>query len=111
MFDARSDKGIFIGYSLYSEAYRVLNRRINYVEESVHMVFDELSIIYEVAHQDNDETGDNSQEQVTKPDLLDEKIKDTMIGGTTKQKSGLTKVLDTPNEENIESSQVLVFRN
>ena len=40
-FDARSDEGIFLGYSLNSKAYRVLNKRTSMVEESIHVVFDE----------------------------------------------------------------------
>jgi len=35
--------GIFIGYSLTSHAYRVYNKRLMTVEESVHMVFDEIN--------------------------------------------------------------------
>ena len=39
-FDARSDEGIFLGYS-FNEAYRVLNKRTSMVEESIHVVLDE----------------------------------------------------------------------
>ena len=42
-FDAKSDEGIFLGYSLQSKAYKVLNKRTNHVEESVHVVFIENS--------------------------------------------------------------------
>ena len=40
-YDARSDERIFLGYSLNSKAYRVLNKRTSMVEESIHVVFDE----------------------------------------------------------------------
>ncbi|KAF7151181.1 hypothetical protein RHSIM_Rhsim02G0176400 [Rhododendron simsii] len=40
-FDARSDEGIFVGYSTSSKAYRVFNKRKLVVEESVHVAFDE----------------------------------------------------------------------
>ncbi|KAF7119794.1 hypothetical protein RHSIM_Rhsim13G0158900 [Rhododendron simsii] len=40
-FDARSDEGIFVGYSTSSKAYRVFNKRTLVVEESVHVAFDE----------------------------------------------------------------------
>ena len=40
-FDAKSDEGIFLGYSSQSKAYKVLNKRTNRVEESVHVVFNE----------------------------------------------------------------------
>jgi len=41
-FDEKVDLGIFIGYSLYSHAYRVYNKRLMTVEEYVHVVFDEV---------------------------------------------------------------------
>ena len=44
-FDARSDNGIFLGYSTHSKAYRLLNKRTMCVEESVHVIFDESNTI------------------------------------------------------------------
>ena len=41
-FDEKVDLGIFIGYSLISHAYRVYNKRLMTVEESIHVVFDEV---------------------------------------------------------------------
>lgn len=40
-FDAKADKGIFLGYSQSSKAYRVYNNRLLTVEDSVHVTFDE----------------------------------------------------------------------
>jgi len=40
-FDANSDEGIHIGYVLNGHAYRVFNKRLLIVEESMHVVFDE----------------------------------------------------------------------
>ena len=40
-FDAKSDEGIFLGYSTSSKAYRVFNKWTLVVEESVHVVFEE----------------------------------------------------------------------
>ena len=40
-FDAKSDEGIDIGYALNGHAYRVFNKRLLIVEESMHVVFDE----------------------------------------------------------------------
>jgi len=40
-FDPKADEGIILGYSLYSHAYRVYNRRTMVVEESMHVDFDE----------------------------------------------------------------------
>ena len=38
-FDAKFDKGIHIGYALNGHAYRVFNKRLLTVEESMHVVF------------------------------------------------------------------------
>ena len=40
-FDAKSDKGIFFGYSTHSKAYRVFNKRTLLVEKLVHITFNE----------------------------------------------------------------------
>ncbi|GAV58701.1 hypothetical protein CFOL_v3_02234 [Cephalotus follicularis] len=40
-FDAKSDEGIFLGYSLNSKAYRVFNKRTLIIEESIHVLFEE----------------------------------------------------------------------
>jgi len=39
-FDANFDEGINIGYALNGHAYRVFNKRLLTVEESMHVVFD-----------------------------------------------------------------------
>ena len=41
--DAKADEGIFLGYSLHSKGFRVYNKRIMTIEESVHIVFDETN--------------------------------------------------------------------
>jgi hypothetical protein len=45
-FDAKSDEGIFLGYSSNSKAYRVFNKRIMVLDESMHVVFDEANPFY-----------------------------------------------------------------
>jgi hypothetical protein len=42
-FDAKSDEGIFLGYSLNSKAYRVFNKRTMVVDKSMHVVFYETN--------------------------------------------------------------------
>jgi len=42
-FNAKADKGIFLGYSLSSHAYRVYNKKLMTVEESMHVVFYETN--------------------------------------------------------------------
>jgi len=40
-FDAKAQKGIFLGYSERSKAYRLYNSETLYVEESMHVKFDD----------------------------------------------------------------------
>ena len=40
-FDAQFDEGVHIGYALNGHAYKVFNKRLLIVEESMHVVFDE----------------------------------------------------------------------
>ena len=40
-FDAKSDEGIFFGYSVNSQAYRVFNKRTKMVMESINAVIDD----------------------------------------------------------------------
>ena len=41
-FDAKSDKGIFLGYSTTSRAYRVFNKRTKTVMESINVKIDDV---------------------------------------------------------------------
>ncbi|XP_070009864.1 uncharacterized protein [Nicotiana sylvestris] len=50
-FDAKSDEGIFLGYSSQSKAYKIYNKRTQCVEESVHA--DMMSQVKE-PNEDND---------------------------------------------------------
>nr|GEW34951.1 putative reverse transcriptase domain-containing protein [Tanacetum cinerariifolium] len=44
-FDAKRDEGYFIGYSMYSKAFRVFNKRTKKVEENLHVDFLENKLI------------------------------------------------------------------
>jgi len=41
--DRKVDVGIFLGYSLSSHAYRIYNKRLMTIEESIHVIFYETS--------------------------------------------------------------------
>ena len=56
-FDAKSNIGIFLGYSSSSKAYRVFNKKTMVVEESVHVVFDESNESLERRESVNDDIG------------------------------------------------------
>ncbi|GJU07933.1 putative ribonuclease H-like domain-containing protein [Tanacetum coccineum] len=40
-FDGKSDEGLFVGYSIYSKAFRVFKSRTGIVEENLHVQFSE----------------------------------------------------------------------
>lgn len=46
-FEARSDVGMFLGYSVNSSAYRVFNQRTKFVGDNVNVVFDDSIGFYE----------------------------------------------------------------
>ena len=56
-FDAKSSVGIFLGYSLFSKAYKVFNKKIMVVEESIHVVFDESNNSLERGESIDDDVG------------------------------------------------------
>ena len=70
-FDARSDEGKFVGYSMHSKAYRIFNKRSRTVEESIHVIFDESndgalsdSIVHSLnlnKHDDDEEEAEKQQ--------------------------------------------------
>ena len=43
-FDAKADDALFLGYSLHSKAYRIFNKRLAIIEESIHVVFDKTNV-------------------------------------------------------------------
>lgn len=46
-FESKIDKGIFLGYSLTSKAYRVFNLRTQTFEKSIHVIFNETNSLSE----------------------------------------------------------------
>ena len=45
-FEAKTDLGIFVGYSPNSKAYRIWNKRTSTIQESIHVKFDESNKCY-----------------------------------------------------------------
>jgi len=53
-FDPRSDEAIFLGHSSHSKPYKMFNKRILCIEESVHVLFNETNSLVEIDAQDDD---------------------------------------------------------
>ena len=64
----KDDEGIFLGYSIHSKSYRVYNKRILVVEESIHVTFDEHNYISrKVISDDVEEVEQNLEKLDIKP--------------------------------------------
>ena len=59
-FDAKSDKGIFLGYSLNNHAYRVFNKKLMTVEESIRVIFYESNKCEQAAAKINTDEHDQN---------------------------------------------------
>jgi len=59
-FDAKSNKGIFLGYSLNSHAYKVFNIKLMIVEESIHVIFYETNKCEQAAAKINTDEDDQN---------------------------------------------------
>ena len=46
-FDSKVDEAIFLGYFTTSKAYRVFNKHTLVVQESIHVAFDELVLLFQ----------------------------------------------------------------
>ncbi|XP_069150826.1 uncharacterized protein [Solanum lycopersicum] len=68
----KSDEGIFLGYSSQSKAYKVLNKRTNRVEESVHVVFNENNS--EVEGNSEDEQNEATCSRSSEPRIREEEF-------------------------------------
>ena len=53
--DAKSEEGIFLGYSTRSKAYKCLNTNTNKIVESVNVKVDEYLELHEVEHKEEPE--------------------------------------------------------
>ncbi|KAK2389666.1 hypothetical protein QL285_063241 [Trifolium repens] len=71
-FDAKACKGIFIGYSERSKAYRVYNSETNTVEESIHVRFDDKEPDSKMSEQDDSYAGVPYQYNNSEPEKASE---------------------------------------
>ena len=93
-FDAKSDVGVFLGYSTTSKAYRVFNKRTLVVEESMHVVFDETNTFVE-KNLDDDDLG--LEHQMSNVDLNDKEVMDEPQTSNTSQRQ--EEQVDDPKQD------------
>ena len=70
-FDAKSDEGIFLGYSTTSRAYRVFNKRTKTVMESINVEIDDAITKVEMV---DDGEGLSSKEPTVEVEAQDIKV-------------------------------------
>ena len=71
-FDAKSDKGIFLGYSTSSRAYRVYNKRTKTVMEPINMKIDDATKVEMV----DDGEGQSTKEPTIEVEALDVEVEE-----------------------------------
>jgi len=71
-FDAKAQRGIFLGYSERSKAYRVYNSETLCVEELMHVKFDDKEPGNETPEQDESFADIQDSEDTPKPDQISE---------------------------------------
>jgi hypothetical protein len=93
-FDVKSDEGIFLGYSMNSKAYRVNNKRSLTIEESIHVVFDEVDSLMPKNIDDDDDDNIN---------VIENKVNDIKMRDQTSQDSNKEKSMK--NASHLEQDQ------
>jgi hypothetical protein len=94
-FDAKSDEGIFLGYSTNSKAYRVFNKRTMVVDESMHVVFDETNPFHIKNNCDDEPISLENKASSSNQVDLSEKVKDQVDEPKDEEKA----LPPTKNEE------------
>jgi len=99
-FDAKAQKGIFLGYSERSKAYRLYNSETLYVEESMHVKFDDKEPGDETPEQD-DIAGSEDSDDYSEPDQTSE------LNGTSKAVTApdIPEAATAPDVPTIEASE------
>jgi len=113
-FDAKAQKGIFLGYSKRSKAYRLYNSETLYVEESMHVKFDDKEPGDKTQEQD-DIAGSEESDDYSEPDQTSE-LNGTSEAVTAPDTPEAAIAHDVPIEEASEeahndSQQVIQSRN
>ncbi|RVW84451.1 Retrovirus-related Pol polyprotein from transposon RE1 [Vitis vinifera] len=102
-FDAKSDVGIFLGYSTSSKSFRVFNKRTMVVEESIHVIFDESNNSLQERESFDDDLG--LETSMRKLQIEDKRQQEESGEDLKKEESPLA--LPPPQQVQGESSQDL----
>jgi len=105
-FDAKAQRGIFLGYSERSKAYRLYNSETHCVEESMHVKFDDKELGSKIPEQDESIAGLEESDYYSKPDQTS-KLDDASEAITEPD----VPVVEASEEAHVDSRQVIQSRN
>jgi len=114
-FDAKAQKGIFLGYSERSKAYRLYNSETHYVEESMHVKFNDKELGSKTPEQDESIAGSEESDDYSEPDQTS-KLDGTSEAVTAPDAPEAATAPDVPiveasEEAHDDSQQVIQSRN
>jgi len=114
-FDAKAQKGIFLGYSERSKAYKLYNSETLCVEESMQVKFDDKEFGSKTPEQDENIAGSEESDDYSEPDQTSE-LNDTSEVVTAPDIPEAATAPDVPigeasEEAHIDSQQVIQSRN
>ncbi|XP_062028686.1 uncharacterized protein LOC133744627 [Rosa rugosa] len=99
-FDARSDEGVFLGYSLNSRAYRVYNKRTRVVMESINVSIDDQLVKQEESYADTSSTSNTLAESKLNNDE-EEEITDNIFEPAPTMRQGFKQVRKDHSSQDI----------
>jgi len=105
-FDAKAQKGIFLGYSERSKRYRLYNLETLCVEESMHVKFDDKEPGSKTPEQNENIAGSEESDDYSEPDQTSE-LNDAPEAVTAPD----VPVEEASEEAHVDSQQVIQFRN
>ena len=91
-FDAKSDEGIFLGYSTTSQAYRVFNKRTKTIMESINVKIDDAKAKVEMV--------DDGERPSTKEPIVEVEAPDIEVEGPTPEEES------TPTNPRMETRSI-----
>jgi len=114
-FDAKAQKGIFLGYSERSKTYRLYNSETLCVEESMHVKFDDKEPGDKTSEQDENFAGSEESDDYSEPDQISD-LNDNSKAVTAADTPEATTAPDVPlieasEEDHNDSQQVIQSRN
>lgn len=114
-FDAKAQRGIFLGYSERSKAYRVYNSETHCVEESMHVKFDDREPGSKTPEQSESNAGTTDSEDAPESDQPSDSEKHSEVESRpeaeiTPEAESNSEAETSPVEQNENASEITLSR-